>query len=217
MEPYALEIRAGAGRPRAGGGLVVCTQGSPACQNPTQNHCQAGYKGVLARILHGPPRVGGAGCIGQTMPAPQWPLCVRFPQEERKEPSPVPASCWAGITTGGHRCPSHISGAQWGPDLTAEGRQGSRGWARGPVLVIGPQSSRQERPGELGRRQGLGRGGHSSPSDVAAAASHLLPALRARASRGLAGVRRRGLGPRPPLPVSAAPTPAQDALSCGGR
>lgn len=62
------------------------------------------------------------GCIRQTMPAPQWPLCVRFPQEERKEPSPVPASCWAGITTGGHWCPSRISGAQWGPDLTGVGR-----------------------------------------------------------------------------------------------
>ena len=39
------------------------------------------------------------------------PLCNAPPQEGRKKPSPVPASCWAGITASGerragHRCPA---------------------------------------------------------------------------------------------------------------
>lgn len=65
MEPYALEIRAGVGRTRAGGGLVVCTLGSPACQDPTQHYRQAGYKGILARILRGPPRSETLGASGR--------------------------------------------------------------------------------------------------------------------------------------------------------
>ena len=65
--------------PRAGGGLAACTQGSTACQDPTQTHCQAGYKGILARILHGPLREGDTGFISQTMPAPEWFLCAGFP------------------------------------------------------------------------------------------------------------------------------------------
>lgn len=94
----------------------------------------------------------------------------------------------------GHWSPSCISGAQWGPDLTAEGRDPGVGQR---VLFLSWALSPRGRKG-LRNWGGDRLGGHLSPSDAAAAASHLLPALRARASSGLAGVRRRGLGPRPP-------------------
>lgn len=94
----------------------------------------------------------------------------------------------------GHWSPSCISGAHWGPDLTAEGRDPGVGQR---VLFLSWALSPRGRKG-LRNWGGDGLGGHLSPSDAAAAASHLLPALRARASSGLAGVRRRGLGPRPP-------------------
>lgn len=95
----------------------------------------------------------------------------------------------------GHWSPSCISGAQWGPDLTAEGRDPGVGQR---VLFLSWALSPRGRKGLRNWGGDRGWGGHLSPSDAAAAASHLLPALRARASSGLAGVRRRGLGPRPP-------------------
>lgn len=89
--------------------------GKPCLPEPHPETLPSWVEGGPGQILHGPPREGGAECIRQTMQAPQWPLCVRFPQEERKEPSPVAASCWAGITTGGIGAPPAylgLSGAQ---------------------------------------------------------------------------------------------------------
>lgn len=64
------------------------------------------------------------GCIRQTVPVPQWSLCVGFPL--RREGTISSAS----FLLGRHHCwgasvPTRVSGAQRGPGLTAERRQGS--------------------------------------------------------------------------------------------
>lgn len=66
MEPYALGVRAGVGGPRAGWGQAVSTQGPPACQDPTQTHCQAEYKGDLGQSPVWPTQEGGTGCARQS-------------------------------------------------------------------------------------------------------------------------------------------------------
>lgn len=157
MKPYALKIRAGVGRPRAGGGLAVCTQGSTACQEPTQTHCQAGYKGILARILRGPLREGDAGFIRQTMPAPQWSLCAGFSlrTEGRNHLClPLPAG-----RISGHRSshPARTSGVQRDPGLTAEGRKGS--WlGRGILFSLSVGDPQPSVAGVAGKARGTGAG-----------------------------------------------------------
>lgn len=99
-------------------------QGSTACQDPTQTHCQAGYKGILARILHGPLREGDTAFIrAETMPAPEWFLCAGFPL--RRKEGTISGSCFL-LRISGHRNlalrPTRTSGVQRGPGLTAEGK-----------------------------------------------------------------------------------------------
>lgn len=114
----------------------------------------------------------------------------------------------------GHWSPSCISGAQWGPDLTAEGRDPGVGQR---VLFLSWALSPRGRKGLRNWGGDRGWGG-----------IYLLPM---RPLQPLISCQHSGPGPLadwqvcgggvwvpgPHLAVSAAPTPAQDALSCGGR
>lgn len=139
----------------------------PSCLHPG-NLClpgphpdprQAGYKGILARILQGPPRVRGTGCIWQTMPAPQWSLCAGFPSGGKEGTISGATSCWAGITAPELPPRPRI----WGTARSRPGRKaGILGWVRDPVLASRPSalslggSGSRKRPEELGRERRLG-------------------------------------------------------------
>lgn len=126
MGPYALELRAGAGGPGAGGGLAACTQGSLVCQGRTQTGCQAGW-------VHGDPGRNPAWPTqrrrhqADNAKPSMVPLCRVPLQDGRKEPSPpVPLPAGRGPGPG-----PKSGGGEEDAGLVTEGRQkawaGSRG------------------------------------------------------------------------------------------
>lgn len=154
------------------------------------------------------------------------PLCGGSPQEVRKEPSPARLPAGRASRPPGAPAPPAIWGSA-GSRPDRRRKAGILGWARDPVLLVSRPSALS--PGDSGSRKGPrywgGSGGWGALISFRSG-GHSLSSLANQtlggpeAARGLAGVRRRGPGcPAPPsaFPASAAPTPAQAALSRRGR
>lgn len=157
MGPYALQIRAGVGRLKAGGSLAVCTQERKCClPGPHPDPLQSRFKGILARILQGPPMERGTGCVWQTMLATQCSLCAGVPLRRLGRNHLRRGFLLGGLHGPPEPRPRPLSGAQRGPGLTAEGRQGS--WVGRGILFslsAGPQPSVPE-TAVAGKARGTG-------------------------------------------------------------
>lgn len=169
----------------------LCTQGLPACQDPTQTHCQVGGKGEswLEPCTAHP---GGRHCVcQQTMPGLQWCLLCRVSPLRTDGRNhlryPLPAGRALPFRNSSRL---HIWEHQ-GPDLSPRRKPGILGGARAL--------------GGRGSQKGLrnpGRRGHSS--SYRRPASHLLPDWGPTAPAGTGRCVEAGSsqvpGPTPPSP-----------------
>lgn len=194
----------------------------PSCQHPgtpllartpPRPTAKPSTRGILARVLYGPPRREALGAPGsQANASPSMvSLCKVSPSGQRKEPSPVPASCRAGITPRKPLPPAHLRTTRSRPEPLQE--------ARDPVLLVG-RPSQAEVPGKArGTEEGALMAFRQGRP---AGASYLLPGWSPCGGGALAGVWRRGPeSPTQPLPprlhgADPGPPSARAALSGPG-